>query len=132
MKYRAKGTFEAVQLKDPLEVANWVKQNVPKWRLKALNEDRIWFRLEGNPRDMEYGLDGRWMLIGDGGVWPSVVSNDLFQAGYEPATRSYASGGYIFTQAAPGEPVITPLPSMLYDMPRSRPVEGVASAWEKK
>ena len=133
MKYGAKGTIEAVQLNDPLEVANWVKQNVPEWRLKALNEDRVWFKIEGNPHATYYRMDGRWMLIGDGGVGrPSVVSNELFQAWYEPVTKSYASGGYIFTQAAPGEPVITPLPSMMYDMPRSRPVEGVASAWEKK
>ena len=101
MKYRAKGTFEAIQLKDPLEVANWVKRNVPEWHLKALNEDRIWFRLEGNPRDMEYGLDGRWMLIGDEGVWPSVVGNELFQAGYELFKPAYSVGGYVRKPTSP-------------------------------
>ena len=79
-----------------------MKQNVPKWHRKALNEDRIWFRLEGNPRDMEYGLDGRWMLIGDGGaVRPSVVSNELFQAGYEPCKPAYSVGGYVQNPTSP-------------------------------
>jgi len=96
MKYRAKGTIEAVQLNDPLEVANWVKQNVPEWRLKALNEDRVWFKIEGNPHATYYRMDGRWMLIGDGGVGrPSVVSNNLFQAWYELCNPAYSVGGYV-------------------------------------
>ena len=94
MKYRAKETIEAVQLKDPLEVANWVEQNVPEWRLKALNEDRVWFTIGGNPHAAYYKLDGRWMLIGGGGaVRPSVVSNELFQAWYEPYKPAYSVGG---------------------------------------
>ena len=131
MKYRAKGTVEAVKLESPDEVIRWVHQNLTGWTFSRILGAWIQFGDES-------GVEWVWKLVGAYLVkepnesLPTVMGAQEFETWYEPVTKSYASGGYIFTQAEPGAPVITPLPSMMYDMPRSRPVEGVASAWEKK
>jgi len=95
MKYRAKGTIEAVQLKDPLEVANWFARVLPEW--KFININHLEYRVVRPDRSLpsEYLLDGRWMILSEGDTKPFAISDEFFRLRFEPVPSPFATGGYV-------------------------------------
>ena len=101
MKYRAKGTIEAVQLKDPLEVANWFAKVLPEWGFFHVNNREYLVMRPDRSLPSEYILDGRWVILSEGDTKPLVISEGLFQSRFEPATPPFASGGYVQKPTSP-------------------------------
>ena len=95
MKYRAKGTFEAIQLKDPLEVANWFARVLPGWNLVELTEHRIAVdKIDPVVHAVHY-FDGDRLVLREGSDFPAVMRNDWFQDHYEPTTFHFSTGGIV-------------------------------------
>jgi len=95
MKYRAKETIEAVQLKDPLEVANWFARVLPEWRFFNVNDLEYRVVLPDRSLPTGYVLDGRWMILSEGDTKPFVISDEFFRLRFEPVPSPFASGGYV-------------------------------------
>jgi len=131
MKYRAKGTFEAIQLKDPLEVANWFARVLPGWTLVELTEHRIAVdKIDPVVHAVHY-FDGDWLVLSEGSDFPAVMRNDWFQDHYEPVTPAFASGGYV---NGPGSSWVVKdgFVALKKEVSAAELLKGLASAWEKK
>ena len=105
MKYRAKGTIEAVQLNDPLEVANWFARVLPEW--KFININHLEYRVVRPDRVLpsEYLLDGRWMILSEGDTKPFAISDEFFRLRFEPVPSPFATGGFVSNPFGPFQKV---------------------------
>ena len=101
MKYRAKGTIEAVQLNDPLEVANWFARVLPEWGFFHVNNREYLVMRPDRSLPSEYLLDGRWMILSEGDTKPFVISDEFFRLRFEPVPSPFAIGGYIQKPTSP-------------------------------
>ena len=100
MKYRAKGTVEAVKLESPDEVIRWVHQNLTGWTFSRIIGGWIQF---GD----ELGVEWVWKLVGAYLVkepnesLPTVMGAQEFEKRYEPCKPAYSVGGYIQKPTSP-------------------------------
>ena len=105
MKYRAKGTIEAVQLNDPLEVANWFARVLPEWGFFHVNNREYLVMRPDRVLPSEYLLDGRWMILSEGDTKPFAISDEFFRLRFEPVPSPFAIGGIVHNPFGPFQKV---------------------------
>ena len=105
MKYRAKGTVEAVQRRDPLEVANWFAGVLPGWNLVELTNRYIAVDKIDPVVHAAHYFDGDWLVLSEGSDFPAVMRNDWCQDHYEPTTFHFSTGGLVSNPFGPFQKV---------------------------